>query len=280
MTESKEIMLTLDVAICTYRPEGIERVVKMLERLPQIPFVNYVVSWQEHQDAPLPDYLKNRKDVKVFRLRERGLSNNRNNALDHCTSDVVLIADDDIIYYENSFQRILKVYEERPELDLATFKFRYPNEKKYPESDVRLKLPFPKYYYGSSIEVTFRRSKINGLRYWPGLGLGAKEMESGEDEFFIVSAIKRGYNCWFINEYIGTHPNLTTGDKCTEGTLKGQGFIIGMIYPVTSLLRIVLKAYRTAKCNKKPLGKVLNPLVKGWLKSKRGWRDIDSQYRW
>lgn len=48
-------MLTLDVLICTYTPDGIRRVAGM--NLPALEGVTYIVSWQEHADAPVPDSL-------------------------------------------------------------------------------------------------------------------------------------------------------------------------------------------------------------------------------
>ena len=86
-------MLELDIAICTYGADGPSRVAMML--LPPEEGVRYVVSWQEHGDAVLPEILKDRKDVAVFRLDKKGLSNNRNNAIANCTGDIVLISDDD-----------------------------------------------------------------------------------------------------------------------------------------------------------------------------------------
>ena len=59
-------MLELDIAICTYGADGPSRVAMML--LPPEEGVRYVVSWQEHGDAVLPEILKDRKDVAVFRL--------------------------------------------------------------------------------------------------------------------------------------------------------------------------------------------------------------------
>ncbi len=56
-------MLELDIAICTYGADGPSRVAMML--LPPEEGVRYVVSWQEHGDAVLPEILKDRKDVAV-----------------------------------------------------------------------------------------------------------------------------------------------------------------------------------------------------------------------
>lgn len=88
--------LTLQVAIPTHAPEGISRIERVL--LPPREGVGYVVSWQDHRNARIPDAVAARDDVEVLRFDGRGLSANRNNALEHCRADIILIGDDDLVY--------------------------------------------------------------------------------------------------------------------------------------------------------------------------------------
>ena len=89
-------MLTLDVLIATHTPEGILRVADM--NLPVVEGVRYIVSWQDHRDAEIPPALDARNDVTVDRFGQRGVSFNRNNAIELSTADVYLVADDDLRY--------------------------------------------------------------------------------------------------------------------------------------------------------------------------------------
>ena len=70
--------MTVDIAIITYKPEGIERLSKM--QLPQMEGVRYVVSWQAHELASVPEELL-RDDIVVYRFDKNGQSYNRNNAI-------------------------------------------------------------------------------------------------------------------------------------------------------------------------------------------------------
>lgn len=237
--------LTLDVAVSTYQPEGILKVEKMIPSPKE--GVRYIVSWQEHRDATIPQSLLDRNDVEIYRFDVKGLSNNRNNALDHCRGDIVLIADDDLIYAEDFADKIIQTFESDSTLDLATFKIDFLNPKTYPPSDCRLSLPLPKDYYGSSIELAFRRKSLQGLYFWEKMGLGNSLLQCGEDELFLTSAIKRGLNCKFINKKIAVHPEGTTGNRVKPGILRGQGFIIRHIYPGSFPLRIILKAWRLSR---------------------------------
>lgn len=274
------VMLTLDVAVATFRPDGILRVEKMMESITPQNGVNFIVSWQEHEDREIPEALKKREDVKIYRLEIKGVSNNRNNALEKCEGDLVLIADDDLEYNPNSFQNIREFFTQRPQMDIGLFKMEYPIAKSYPEVETDINLPFPKNYYGSAVEIAFRRDKIGDLKFWPGIGPGNEFLKTGEDEFFLVSAIKRGIKTKFIPFPLGCHPTLTTGNKVNEGVLRGQGFIIGVVYPFTSVIRIPLKAYRLYKRHNVSFFNSMKELIKGALYSKRRWNKIPIECRW
>lgn len=237
--------MTLDVAIATYRPEGIKKVEKMLPA-PQ-DGVRYIVSWQEHQNEEVPEALKIRNDVEVHRTDLKGLSNNRNNALNFCNGDIVLIADDDL-EYDPAFAIIIRdSFQKHPDMDLATFKFDYKNPKVYPNYTCELNLPLPKNYYVNSIELAFKKEVIGKIKFWERMGLGNEFLGCGEEELFLYNAIKKGLHCRFIDQKIGNHKGPTTGDKVSPPILHGQGFIISLLYPVSAFMRIPLKAWRLKK---------------------------------
>lgn len=256
--------MTLDLAISTFGREGIKKVEKML--LAPQKDVRYVVSWQEHCNAVLPEAIRGRSDVRVWRLDKKGLSNNRNNAIAHCSADIVLIADDDLIYYADSFQRVVKAFEQSRELDLATFRVKFKRTKNYPQDGCRLGIPLPKGYFVTSMEIAFRRKRTVGLSFNPLLGLGAPDMFCGEEEIFLLEAIKSGLMCRHIGEYICDHPGDTTGCKATPGILMGQGYVIKRHYPMSAFPRLLMKAYRISKRGDVSCLRALRFLVKGAMK--------------
>lgn len=260
-------MLSLDVAISTYRQEGILKVAKMLEPLPPQKGVRYIVSWQEHQDREIPQYLQQRDDVEVFRLEKKGLSNNRNNAISHCKADLVLIADDDLEYKQDFAVQIKKVFEDNPHLDLALFKINFQNRKIYPAQSCIITLSLPENYYAASVEMAFKRDKFKDLKFNTQLGLGAPLMHCGEEEIFLLNALKSNLVCRFFPVIIASHQEFTTGDKVSPGILRGHGYVIRKYYPVTFPLRIPLKAYRIKKYKKFPFFKSLKYLCQGMVYS-------------
>ena len=270
-------MNTLDIAIPTFRPEGINRIEKML--LPPKEGVRYVVSWQEHEDTPIPASISNRKDVLISRLNLSGVSNNRNNALSKCTADIVLISDDDIIFKDDAFDNIIKAFNQRDDMDLGIFKMKYSIPKSYPREECDLHIPYPKGFYGSAVEIAFKREKTGNLRFWPGIGPGNDRLQTGEDELFLISAIKRGLKCRFINQEIGEHPSISTGFRVTPGILRGQGFIINIMYPFSWILRIPLKALRLRNQRKGKFLSSLKYLGNGAIFALKNYRKISREFR-
>lgn len=272
--------MTLDVAVSTNKKDGILRVEEMLKPLPVQSNVKYIVSWQDSQGLSIPEYLETRKDVEIYRLDVKGLSNNRNNAIAHCKGDIILIADDDLEYFPDFAKTVRSEFEKNPCLDLAIFKVDFLNKKTYPAKECNLSLPFPKNYFVTSMEIAFRRERVKDLRFWPEMGLGAPKMHCGEEELFVVSAIKRKLNCQFFPTFICRHPKPTTGDNISPEILRAQGFIISIIYPFSGILRIPLKAFRLKKSRKGSFFVSTKHLFQGMVDKICRFKSIPRDYRW
>lgn len=263
-------MLTLDILICTLNA-GIHRVGDVL--LPAQPGVHYVISWQrDGYDCLIPANLQ-RNDVTITKLSGRGLSRNRNNAVDHSTADICLIADDDVTYSPNSFRAIISTFEANPSLDVATFRSASTSEKKlYPDYSFSLDKP-AKNYYVSSIEIAFRRSSITGkLRFNELLGLGAPVLHAGEESVFIIEAVRYGLDCRFFPITIVTHNHPTTGlnYEQTPGTIMAQGAYICIAYrDHTAPIRYVLKAWRMSRSTGTGFFRALFYITKGATYARR-----------
>lgn len=271
-------MTTLDLVIPTHRQEGIARVAAM--DLPHVEGVRYIVSWQNHDDGPVPPALE-RDDMEVHRLDKSGVSQNRNNAMDHCKADVIYFADDDIVITEHQLRQIAKTFEDNASLDLASFMVDIPSGPLYPPAECRLTFPFPKDFWVMSIAIACRRAAIGDLRFHPDLGLGAPVLNGGEDEFFLLAAIRRGLNCRFIPVEICTHPSESTGTKPeqTAGNLRASGCYIAIAYPRSWPLRLVAKSLRLSRSGRGALLRSLYFLFAGACHAP-SILDCDKRYRW
>lgn len=255
-------MTTLDIAIATYLPQGIERLAATPP--PRIDGVRYVISWQEHRDAPIPAPLL-RDDIGIWRYDGKGLSCNRNNAFSHCTSEWIMPSDDDLHYYPEGIKGLMEALDGSPECGFATFRAEHDLGRNYPAGTVPLHWPLPKGYNPAVIEMAFRRG--TGLRCCPELGLNSPRMHGGEDEALLLSALKRGIAVRFFPVTVSRHDHPSTASRArlTPGNLLAMGCFLALGWPGTAALRVPLKAWRLWRAGQSGLFRALLHLTRGAL---------------
>lgn len=208
--------------------------------------VLYVVSWQRNVlDKEYDDVvnaLRCRDDVKLSPMEGRGLCRNRNHAMevamslldDELEEAVFIIADDDERIDAGAFDRIREFYGRYPKLDVALWRMNDSEQraqKRYPSvlTDYRLR---PRYYYPSSVEMTFRsRVYVSGLRFDERFGLGSPALSSGEEEVFLTAALRRGLRVYIVPDVLCSTPMSTTGSRVMdEKVLRSKGAVYGYQY--------------------------------------------------
>ena len=113
--------MTIDILICSI-DKGIVRTGDLL--LPQRPDVRYIISYQYTDERYLdliPTVVEERDDVSLYKWRGRGLSANRNLAVEKATGDILMFADDDTHIIPESLDKIIRIFERDPQLDVAFF---------------------------------------------------------------------------------------------------------------------------------------------------------------
>lgn len=261
--------MTLEVLICTYGNEGINRVAKM--DLPEVDGVKYLVSWQTDEfQLLLPDEL-HRKDLRIYTTTSTGLSNNRNHALKKASGDICLIADDDLMYTAEQLKAVINTFDKNPNIDIALFKYSGDDNKQYPDYEFNLKKE-PKGYYITSFEIAFRRNSIpSTLKFDSRLGVGTS-MPAGEEAIFIHQALKGGLTCRFFPITITHHSKLTTGSrKPTPGVLQANGVIVAAKYGVLGMLRLPIIAWRLSRQGNAKIFPAVHNLFKGYIYGKKNF---------
>ena len=239
--------MTLEILIITI-DDGINNIPAML--LEPCEGYNYLVSWQHSngKNNALPEELK-RGDVKVIDLDGCGISRNRNNCLRNATADVCLIADDDCRYTHEQLQTVIDTFVQNPDVDIATFRYSSKNNNKiYPTQRTDLTTP-PKDYYVSSIELAFKRESVQNKLWFNELfGIGAP-LSCGEEELFVLSAIKCGLTCHFFPIDIVRHDDITHTftNISSRSMLMARGAYIYIAHKPSSIARIFLNSYRLKK---------------------------------
>lgn len=197
--------MTLEILICSL-DKGIVRVQDvMLE--PQ-EGIRYIVSYQYTDERYLdliPSKLYEREDVLIFTYKGKGLSANRNLALDKATADIVMYADDDAHILPETPALIHRYFEEKKEMDVAFFcATTYTGKplKKYSDKEFRIQ-DRSVHYNISALEMVFRRSSVQGkIRFDERFGLGTKFLTCGEEEVWLEDAFRAKLEMFFIPEKI------------------------------------------------------------------------------
>lgn len=255
----------LSVIIATHKPDGILRVEKM--QLPRTPGVEYVISWQNHSDAPIPESLSTRDDIKIYRYDRPGISNNRNNALDHATGEICLNGDDDLTYTSEQLSQVIDTFINDPSLELALFRYSGPSHTKYPTGTTSI-YSLPRFFYVSLIEIAFRREtslRNPRLRFNRHFGPGAPVLTAGEDEVFLMTAKRLGLNGYFFPVTITRHDGMSTGQRpiTDNGVLRTTGALIALSHIVTFPPRIVINAWRIHKRGRAPFLRAIWHMLHG-----------------
>ena len=118
----------LQVLICTYGSDGIERVASASH--PKIEGIEYFVSWQTDGDKEIPIGLQ-RTDFHILRSATKGLSVNRNIALSKATAPLLLISDDDVDYTEEGLRSVIDAFHRHKDMDIVTFRYESSSHTKY-----------------------------------------------------------------------------------------------------------------------------------------------------
>ena len=181
--------------------------------------VQYIIIHQYTDESYLtiPKKLQ-RKDVRIYHFPERGICKSRNKALSLAESDIAIIADDDVKYNPEYFNKIKEYYEANKDMSVGCFMIKTPpgepSYKQYPSKmqDLRKQLVSI-----SSIEVTFRPAVINKncIRFDELFGLGSG-LAGGEEVLFINDCLKKNLGVFFIPEYIVEHPYESTIKKAPK----------------------------------------------------------------
>lgn len=143
--------------------------------------------------------------IKWFSLNEKGVGLSRNSALARGTADILLFADDDVIYNDNYEEIVVNFFEQNPSIGMAVFNLKSLNHSR-PEYNIkknhRLRW-FNCLKYGAC-RIAIRRECILHNNIWFSLLFGGGALyQAGEDNLFITDCIKANIKCMACKENIG-----------------------------------------------------------------------------
>lgn len=179
-------VLTLELLI-----SGVNQDVKALPEKMQLETDAVIVNQCDKNEYEAFEYQG--RVIRACHMTERGVGLSRNTALLHATGDILLFADEDIVYEPGYSKRILEAFEARPDKDILIFNLEVAEERATyftkEEKEVR--------WYNSGRYPTYsmavRRDSLlkKNVSFSLLFGGGAK-YSNGEDSLFIWDCLKKG----------------------------------------------------------------------------------------
>ena len=144
------------------------------------------------------------KNKKVITKNEKGLSRSRNTVIENATEDIILIADDDVIYNNRYEEIILKAWNKYKNADIICFYVESKNAKRKIKRMRTGKIGYIRAMRIVSFEISFKKKSIqeNKLKFNENFGAGT-ENNRGEEQIFLYEAIRKGMKVIFVNKKIG-----------------------------------------------------------------------------
>ena len=178
-----------------------------------------------HQISINKDYSKSikklldRTDIRYIATESTGVTKSRNIGIDNSTGDVLLFCDDDVIYKDNIYNTITRIYENK-KIAFATFPYSYSDN---------LNVPAPKFKSTSynhsyksilsvgTIEITCKRESLisNNIKFPEDMGAGT-ELFICDEPVFLSRLIKKNLTGIYIPTLICSHPRLSSGSIFNE----------------------------------------------------------------
>lgn len=216
--------------------------------------------------------------VVVVSSSDRGVGNSRNLCIDKSFGDIVLFADDDIVYDAGYSEVLIKEFEEHPEAEMIMVNVRVCEERRTYTNEERFK-KLSRFNIGRypAYSIAVRRNVLmdKNLKFSPLFGGGAK-YSNGEDSLFLREAYKKGIKMYASNVCIGEEiPRESTWFKgYTEKFFFDRGVLFAYLYGKMAWLwriRFVLtkKEMFTGEIGKKEANRLIKAGIKEGFKEKQ-----------
>lgn len=226
-------------------------------------------------------------EAKMLTTATRGVGKNRNLALALATGDLLLFADDDMIYASDVRERVIAAFDELPQADVIVFGTHYSKngeiyKTRLPKTG---RLPFFRSLrYGTcAIAVRHKALLKNNLRFTELFGGGCL-YSYGEDSDFIRQCYKKRLSVYSYHYVIGTTQKNTS--TCFSGYSErffyDKGAFAKHSLGFLALPYMLYMAARTSKLAEIPFWSRIRYLWAGYrnfdkLLSYKAWREMSGR---
>lgn len=212
--------------------------------------------------------------VKWISLRERGVGLSRNTAWMRSDADIILFADDDLVYEDRFHEGVIKAFEENSDIDMFVFDVDIVNDYREIRNYRKIQSMHRLHWYNAMRygacrfairrEVLFKANISYSLMFGGGTPFG-----SGEDSLFLIDCFKKKLRVY-------AHPlKIASVDSQESSWYKGaddkyyqdKGALCYKCFPVIHPLLFIIYSLRNSK-----RGMSFLYSMKCFIRGKKEWK--------
>ncbi len=171
--------------------------------------------------------------LRYFAMPDKGVGLNRNTALLHAQADIILFADEDIVYEDNYARKVLAEFEAHPKADMLLFNVQASEGRETYHTDAYGRVHwynagrYPTYSFAIKREKVHKHNITFSLLF----GGGAR-YSNGEDSLFLRDCLKAGLKVYKVPVQIGreTARESTWFNGYTEKFFFDRGVLYRYLY--------------------------------------------------
>lgn len=158
--------------------------------------------------------VKGKYKAKMLSFQEKGVGLSRNTALMRADADIVIFADNDVVYTDDYVEIVQQEFKKQPNADIIVFQIP-PVEEKKEKNQLEDKIKRVRLYnclkYGAVRFAIKRESLVKKNIYFSLLFGGGARFGSGEDSLLIAECIRKGLKAYRSEKILGyLSPNQST----------------------------------------------------------------------
>lgn len=146
----------------------------------------------------------NHHTIQVVEISSRGVGINRNTGILHSTADILVFADQDMIYEKDYAAKIETEFTNHPEADMILFNVEVGEDRKTYENTVWKRVHWYNCGRYGAVSIAIKRKKLleSRVMFSQLFGGGAK-YSAGEDSLFLKDLMDRGIRVYASPIVIG-----------------------------------------------------------------------------
>ena len=184
----------------------------------------------------------NMPNIRVINSFEYGLSKSRNIALQNAIHDIVLIADDDVVYEKNLVSNILYMFNKYLNAAFITFKVNDLSGmpyRDYTQSTIQHSLRSIKPLISIEIAINCKVVEELNISFNNHFGLGST-FATGEEYVFCRDILKSGGIGYFNNVHIVSHPEHSSGKEMgSDRVIYARAALAYKLYGIFAFLWLI-----------------------------------------